>query len=248
MNSFIGGLSVVIIRLPDALARLSKRTLKPKDFKNITFLHTPGTSYQKNTREILLCWRDYPEFPLLRIFSINKWVKENYDEIFKGKNVSNIELQLKDLSSSEFGKLLAEANVILCPSRMEGFGHYINQARASGSLIITTDSPPMNEFIDESSGILVKVDKYAKNPNHLLAPGFAGEHGLRNVNPIEAIVSPKRICEAVYHVVNRMTPQERAKKAAKARIRYEEDVVFFRKRMLTLRKLTKELVNSFHRI
>jgi hypothetical protein len=43
----------------------------------------------------------------------------------------------------------------LCLSQVEGFGHYINESRAMGALIITVDAPPMNELVDEDCGILI---------------------------------------------------------------------------------------------
>jgi glycosyltransferase involved in cell wall biosynthesis len=47
---------------------------------------------------------------------------------------------------------------------MEGFGHYINEARYFGTFVITIDYPPMNELIQNSvNGIL--VDKFSTAAN-----------------------------------------------------------------------------------
>lgn len=44
----------------------------------------------------------------------------------------------------------------VCVSEREGFGHYINEARAVGALVVTTNHPPMNELITEETGVLVQ--------------------------------------------------------------------------------------------
>jgi multisubunit Na+/H+ antiporter MnhB subunit len=41
-------------------------------------------------------------------------------------------------------------------SEREGFGHYINEARAVGAFVISTDHPPMNELVTPERGALVK--------------------------------------------------------------------------------------------
>lgn len=41
----------------------------------------------------------------------------------------------------------AEHPIHVCASEREGFGHYINEARAAGALVVSTDHPPMNELI-----------------------------------------------------------------------------------------------------
>lgn len=45
--------------------------------------------------------------------------------------------------------------VHICPSEREGFGHYINEARAASALVITTNHPPMNELITAATGVLI---------------------------------------------------------------------------------------------
>ena len=56
----------------------------------------------------------------------------------------------------------------------EGFGHYINEARSTGAVILTTDRPPMNEFITDKR-FLVEGQRARV---HNLVPLF-------KVNPID---------------------------------------------------------------
>ncbi len=51
-------------------------------------------------------------------------------------------------------------NVYVYPTRLEGIGLTITEALATGLPVITTDEPPMNEFIKhESNGLLIKIKR-----------------------------------------------------------------------------------------
>jgi SAM-dependent methyltransferase len=59
---------------------------------------------------------------------------------------------------------------------MEGFGHYINEARSIGALVVTLDAPPMNELIDSTCGVLIPTTRSIQH-----------NHGLRFIATPEAI-------------------------------------------------------------
>ena len=44
---------------------------------------------------------------------------------------------------------ITKANVAICISNKEGYGHYINEARYMKKFIITLDNPPMNELVKD---------------------------------------------------------------------------------------------------
>jgi glycosyltransferase involved in cell wall biosynthesis len=67
-----------------------------------------------------------------------------------------IELVLEDLPTAEHLQLFADCHVCLTPSRWEGLGLHFYEALAFGMPIITNDSPPMNELVEDGvNGLLV---------------------------------------------------------------------------------------------
>jgi hypothetical protein len=55
--------------------------------------------------------------------------------------------QTEHISFTQVRRFQSEHPIHICASEREGFGHYLNEARAAGALIITTDHPPMNELV-----------------------------------------------------------------------------------------------------
>jgi 1,2-diacylglycerol 3-alpha-glucosyltransferase len=59
-----------------------------------------------------------------------------------------------------------EGDVYVYPSRLDGIGLSLPEALSSGLACITTDNPPMNEFvIDNYNGRLVKVERLVSRPD-----------------------------------------------------------------------------------
>ncbi|MBA3237089.1 MAG: glycosyltransferase [Parachlamydiaceae bacterium] len=102
------------------------------------FLHLPGTSWQKGTRPILQAWKKNPHFSQLTIV-------KNSD---LGQGIPfNVTWANQWLSEEHLRHLQNSSGVHLCPSETEGFGHYLMEAMSVGAVVVTTDAPPMNEFI-----------------------------------------------------------------------------------------------------
>jgi hypothetical protein len=75
----------------------------------------------------------------------------------------NLTLYNKVLNDRDYNHLLSCANVVICPSSKEGYGHNINQARYFNTYVITVDAAPMNELIfDGDNGALIR--KLEKDP------------------------------------------------------------------------------------
>jgi hypothetical protein len=101
-------------------------------------LHVAGSSPYKGTQAIVKAWDGRESLNNLTILT------QNHSLRCKQPNVHMIKkkISLKDL------RLLQNCSGIhLCPSEVEGYGHYLMEAMATGAVVITTDGPPMNEFI-----------------------------------------------------------------------------------------------------
>lgn len=124
-----------------------------KDYRH--FLHLAGGSHLKGTKNILPIWLSNPSFPLLTIVNfLNPCTSQ----------APYIECISTRLPQNELRKLQNQSGFHLCPSETEGFGHYIMEAMSTGAVVITTDAPPMNEFIQDKRCLI----PYTKaSPLHL---------------------------------------------------------------------------------
>jgi hypothetical protein len=124
-----------------------ERTNRVKDYGK--FAHLPGKSRTRHTQEIINIWHKNKALPNIRVqlygdLSIPQWL-----------NLGNLELYMGFIQEKEYGELAENFGIHLCPSQMEGFGHYINESRYSAALILTLDAAPMNEMVSKDSGILI---------------------------------------------------------------------------------------------
>ena len=123
-----------------------------------TIVHNRGTSPYKNTIDILKTWKLYSELPKLT-FKYSKILFPEQKNVLEEciKENAKINVISEKLMDNEYKNFLEKYEIFLCPSFNEGFGHYINEARGMGKLIISIDAPPMNELIiDNYNGFLVK--------------------------------------------------------------------------------------------
>lgn len=142
-------------------------------------VHLAGTSPFKGTLEVIKAWQkaNTKDHYLLILHrpdrityldnSIEYWDSLNKDSISDGEPISklgidnlervgNMYLCKTNVSKSTLDLLINIASIHLCPSIVEGWGHIIGQALASGKVAITTDAPPMNELVNNNTGLLVK--------------------------------------------------------------------------------------------
>ena len=213
-----------------ARKRLGEGAIVPKDFFNVKFLHTAGTSNLKGTRQLVQCWVSEPSLPPLDVYidngafdaSVNGDLKKSMQH-----SRSPLHVNVGMVERSVFANMTAEAAFFMCPGLSGGYGHYINQARAAGAVVITTDLPPMNELISSgTTGFLIPV-KRLKDTNQILGGEYDKEHGLKGFDGLVGSFSGTDVCKAVREMVSSTTADQRAIIGARARQAYNADTKFF---------------------
>ncbi|KAJ3109878.1 hypothetical protein HK100_003230 [Physocladia obscura] len=219
------------------------------------YFHSYGHSGRKRTDQLYACWRSHPEWPLLVVVAenIENSVNNESTHNFKGQpeaiaasggNYTNAEIDellvknvkvYERLSLRDLRLLQWKHAVHICPSQQEGYGHYINEARALSALTLTTNYPPMNEFItDNISGILIDhADPPVAEEYQGFAPYFA--------SPVA--VEPHHICRAVERAMELSTVQ-REEMGRRARMRYDEDTMVMERRIEELRRDAKAFLDT----
>lgn len=133
-------------------------------------LHLQGRSTLKNTESVLQAWRNYPDLPKLTVITVKPIDAPPHVEV------------LGRLPGDELNRHLNSHRFHLCPSRAEGWGHYITEALSTGAHVITTDASPMNEHVYPGWGTLVTpirsfrrydVREYSVEPNDIAHAVFA---------------------------------------------------------------------------
>ena len=198
--------------------------------KNITtnmdynkILHFAGGHKWKQTDIVLKTWMKYHDkLPPIYILC-HSLCKENIEhylqipiDVIKQK-YKNIHLFSEPITDKELWYYKTSIGIHLCPSISEGFGHYINESRALGAFVIITNSPPMNELINNDCGYLIDCYQTLKKTHVLddINLCFLNEDVLYN-NMKHVLKLPKK----TYH-----------KKGDKAKIKYLKDKKYFNEKM-----------------
>lgn len=115
------------------------------------FLHVAGKSGNKGTQAVLDAWRQHPHWPPLTVVRRSKRVPQNEPV------PANVTLLTRYLADDVLKELQNSHRFHLCPSRTEGFGHYLLEALGVGAVTLATDGAPMNELVTPERGILIPV-------------------------------------------------------------------------------------------
>ncbi len=130
-----------------SLDQLNQKYTKDYD----QFFHLAGSNAaQKGTKTLIEVWLRHPGWPRL---TIRQQAKSFHTK------AENIEYITEFLEPDILVQYQNSCGVHLCPSEVEGFGHYIVEAMTTKAVVITTDAPPMNELISPNHGRLANYDR-----------------------------------------------------------------------------------------
>ena len=135
-----------------------------KDFSSC--FHLSGSSTLKGTSEIMKAWNNDLLMPNLTIV-----IHYDFPKIIQ----DNLVWITQRIPQSELLALQNECGIHLCLSETEGYGHYLMEAMSTGAVVVTTDAPPMNEFIKDKRCLIPYKRRaslylgilYFANPNKL---------------------------------------------------------------------------------
>lgn len=109
-------------------------------------IHFGGDSISKGTDAVIQAAELLPQVPVTVI-----WKKK-----YARPTPPNVRLIAGRVEGAELADL-KRVPIHLCPSTYEGFGHHINEAKAMGAVIVTTNAAPMDELVTPAFGLMVPV-------------------------------------------------------------------------------------------
>ena len=170
---------------------MSRDLYQPAVERKPRFLHLAGNSQIKNTEAILKAWKKLP----YRLTVVSPHFHREASKLRHVKAYDRV-------SDEKLRQLMNSRQFHLCPSKYEGFGHYIHEALGVGAVVVTSDAPPMNEL---------------ELPKDLLVPTVPGAL-LRLARLHE--VTPQAVIDRVEHVAK--LPQSRIQEISRAARAYFE--------------------------
>ncbi len=108
----------------------------PKNYHAL--FHVMGM--QKGSDVLCQIWQKNPTLPLLKAVNYQKNIKPM---------IENMDFVDYWLTEEEIKMMRNSYGLHLCPSKTEGFGHSLNEALCCEAVLVTTNAPPMNEFVSD---------------------------------------------------------------------------------------------------
>lgn len=179
-------------------------------------LHSAGQHHWKQTDVVVKTWKKYSDLPRI-IITCTDQCYQNITKLLNNNIPKNMILYNKLLNEKDFVQFKNEIGIHLCPSIVEGYGHYINEARKLKSLVITTNYAPMNELINTNSGVLIDCKSFGKKKN----------------GAVLCFINEEQLYASVKKVFN-MTYDEKIKLIDKAYEDFNNDTDYFNDSMIKL--------------
>lgn len=115
--------------------------------KTNTCLHLKGRSSAKNTDAVIEAWQRFgtylPPLTIITNFPIKERLPDNVTVLGR-------------LDDDQVTEQLNTHRIHVCPSRVEGWGHYISEALTCRGVVVTTSESPMTEHVSPEWGFIVE--------------------------------------------------------------------------------------------
>jgi glycosyltransferase involved in cell wall biosynthesis len=126
----------------------SEDAFVPNQLRQRAFFHLAGGSRTKGSKEIIALWLRHPEWPILTVVC-------HGCQSSPVPQAPNLRVITEYLDQDRLRALQNMHAFHLCPSKTEGYGHYLCEAMGIGAVVVTTDAAPMNELVNSQRGLLV---------------------------------------------------------------------------------------------
>lgn len=144
---------------------------KRNDTDVVTFFHSSGFSPRRKGTDILLeAFGRLDSRARLVIhtqFDLAKRMPETHELLGRLQSSGRLTVIEKTVPAPGLYHL---GDVYVYPSRLDGIGLTVAEALACGLPVITSDNPPMNEFIDDSCGKLIEISGFKKRDDNYYWP------------------------------------------------------------------------------
>jgi glycosyltransferase involved in cell wall biosynthesis len=139
---------------------MRQKTLKLISKNFITFFHSSGVSPKRKGTDLLL-------YAFAKTTGLTKLIIHTQINLIK--NIPELNKLIDKLTKKGRLKIINKTvaapglyylgDIYVYPSRLDGIGLSLPEALACGLPVITSDNPPMNEFINDKNGRLIKISK-----------------------------------------------------------------------------------------
>jgi hypothetical protein len=117
------------------------------------YAHFRGKATMRHSQLLIDLWKKRADLPELSVQAYGPDIGLQSGRWLSG---GNLRMFLGYFPTDEaYFDALSASGIHLCTSSTEGFGHYINESRAMGAVVVTLDAPPMNELVTPDFGILI---------------------------------------------------------------------------------------------